>query len=96
MEYVLTEEASVFLKQTIQETLDHKDAYFHNARWIEQYILDGVISAMSDRVMSMSLKIENRELFQTIEKRDVQEAYQKMKPQPVTVTAPRKRIGFVA
>ena len=95
-EYVLTEEASVFLKQTIQETLDHKDAYFHNARWIEQYILDGVISAMSDRVMSMSLKIENRELFQTIEKRDVQEAYQKMKPQPVTVTAPRKRIGFVA
>ena len=94
-EYVLTTEAEVRLKEIIVETLFAKDAFFHNARWVEQYIMDGVISAMSDRLMS-SLHLQSRELLQTIEVQDIETAYQKMKPKPVTVAAPRKRIGFVA
>ena len=95
-EYVLTPAAEHRLKETIEETLLNKDAFFHNARWVEQYILDGVVSAMSDRLMSLSFHLYSRELLQTIEVQDIETAYQKMKPQSVAITAPRKRIGFVA
>lgn len=95
-EYVLTDAARKHLLETIREVVAHKDAFFHNARWIEQYVEDGIINAMSDRIAYMDLSVASKEVFQTIEVADVQVAYQKMKPQPVTVTAPRRRIGFVA
>lgn len=93
-EYVLTPEADALLRETVCEAVAHKDEYFHNARWVEQYVWDGVVSAMSDRVMSMTLKVENKTLFQTIEAEDVRVAYRKMCPQ--TAAAAIRRIGFVA
>lgn len=95
-DYVLSPEADDLLRSTIQDAVVHKDEFFHNARWVEQYVLDGVISAMSDRVMSLPFRAENRELYQTIEAQDVREAYLKMRPQSVPVMTSRKRIGFVA
>ena len=95
-EYVLTPEAELRLRETIKETLLAKDAFFHNARWVEQYIMDGVVSAMSDRLMALPFHHQSRELLQTVEVQDIETAYQKMKPKPVAVAAPRKRIGFVA
>lgn len=94
-EYILTPAAEQRLKETIKETLLYKDAFFHNARWVEQYIMDGVVSAMSDRLMSLP-HLFSREYLQTIEVQDIEMAYQKMKPKPKVVAAPRKRIGFVA
>ena len=95
-EYVLTSESEAYLKETIAETVAQKDAFFHNARWVEQYIQDGIVSAMSDRVMSLQQREETREMFQTIELVDVQIAYRKMRPQLAEVQLPRRRIGFVA
>lgn len=95
-EYVLTPEAEIRLRETIEETVLSKDAFFHNARWVEQYIMDGVVSAMSDRLMSSPFHLQSRKLLQTVEVQDIETAYQKMKPKPVAVAAPRKRIGFVA
>ncbi|MBQ3191620.1 MAG: AAA family ATPase [Bacteroides sp] len=95
-EYVLTSESEAYLKETIAETVAQKDAFFHNARWVEQYIQDGIVSAMSDRVMSLQQREETREMFQTIELVDVQIAYRKMGPQLAEVQLPRRRIGFVA
>lgn len=95
-EYVLTAEAEALLKETIAETVAHKDVFFHNARWVEQYILEGVVPAMSDRVMSMLRQKETREMFQTIEASDVQTAFRKMRPQSAEIALPRRRIGFVA
>lgn len=95
-EYVLTSEAEMLLKDTIAETVAHKDAFFHNARWVEQYIHEGILPAMSDRVMAMPCRLETRELFQTIEAVDVQIAFQRIKPQKREVVIERKRIGFVA
>lgn len=95
-EYRLTPEAESRLMETIQETVKHKDAFFHNARWVEQYILDGVVSAMSDRLMDKPLCWESKELLQTIEVQDIEMAYQKMKPRLKVVSEQRKRIGFVA
>lgn len=95
-EYCLTPEAESRLIETIQETVKQKDAFFHNARWVEQYILDGVVSAMSDRLMDKPLCWERRDLLQTIEVQDIEVAYQKMKPRLKVVSEQRKRIGFVA
>ena len=95
-EYRLTLEAESRLIETIQETVNHKDAFFHNARWVEQYILDGVVSAMSDRLMESPLNWESREVFQTIEVEDIEKAYQRIKPLPSVAPVQRKRIGFVA
>ena len=95
-EYRLTPEAESRLMETIRETVKHKDAFFHNARWVEQYILDGVVSAMSDRLMDKPLYWESRDLLQTIEVQDIEVAYQKMKPGLKVVSEQRKRIGFVA
>lgn len=95
-EYVLTPEAEAYLKESIAETVAHKDAFFHNARWVEQYIQDGIVPAMSDRVMSLPRQTETREMFQTIEVSDVQIAFRKLRPQITEVLLPRRRIGFVA
>lgn len=95
-EYVLTPEADALLKVTIQETVLRKDSYFHNARWVEQYMMDGVVSAMSDRLMSLPFEWENKDLLRTIEVQDIEMAYQKMKLHSTKVEAPKRRIGFVA
>jgi CTP:phosphocholine cytidylyltransferase-like protein len=95
-EYVLTPEAEKRLKETIEEAVDRKDAYFHNARWVEQYIQEGILTAMSDRLMSQSMWMAEKRLFQTIEVEDVEKGYRLMQPETCIQPAVRKRIGFVA
>lgn len=95
-DYVMTSEADALLKETIEDAVAHKDDFFHNARWVEQYMLDGVVSAMSDRVMAMPAKAGSRDLYQTIEIQDIREAYRMMKPKSAAEMITRRRIGFVA
>ena len=95
-EYVLTPEAEQRLKATIEEAVDRKDAYFHNARWVEQYIQEGILTAMSDRLMSQSMWMAEKRLFQTIEVEDVEKGYRLMQPETCIQPAVRRRIGFVA
>lgn len=95
-EYVLTPEAEKRLKETIEETVDRKDAYFHNARWVEQYIQEGILIAMSDRLMSHSTRLMDKTLYQTIEKEDVENAYRLLTSKVTLQSSVRKRIGFVA
>lgn len=95
-EYVLTPEAEQRLKETIEEAVDRKDAYFHNARWVEQYIQEGILTAMSDRLMSQSMWMAEKGLFQTIEVEDVEKGYRLMQPETCIQPAVRRRIGFVA
>ena len=94
--YILTPEDDSVLKETIHETIMHKDDYFHNARWIEQYILDGVISSMANRLMSLPSLPNDKTMYQTIEVQDIKEAYQNMNSKSHTSITKRKRIGFVA
>lgn len=95
-QYEMTSDADLLLKETIKDTVAHKDESFHNARWVEQYVMDGIISAMSDRIIALQIVPENRQLFQTVERQDVEVAYEKMKSQFITHISQRKRIGFVA
>lgn len=95
-EYILTPEAEIRLKETIKETINHKDAYFHNARWVEQFIQEGILTAMSERLMKQSVWIEDKKLYQTITKEDVEKAYLLMQPKTTAQSMVKRKIGFVA
>ena len=94
-EFILTSDADKRLKETIQATVSTKDACFHNARWIEQYIHDGILTAMSERLMTQPMMREDKKLFQLILLEDVEKAYAKMRPKIEKQLLVRK-IGFVA
>lgn len=90
--YELTEEASKVLSETIRETVIHRTQTFGNARWIDQYIHNGIIPALADRLMT-SPHVYDRKVYQRIEAGDVRKAYEKFDPR-VMALRPHKSIGF--
>ena len=40
------------MRNAIDQALKAKDQHFGNARWIEQFVRNGIIPAMADRVIS--------------------------------------------
>ena len=54
-EYILTPQADKRLEETIAEVVANKDVFFHNARWVEQYIENGILTAMSKRLADLSM-----------------------------------------
>ena len=95
-DYILTPAADERLKEVIRDAVQHKDAFFHNARWVEQLVWDGVVSALSNRLMETPLELEKREVLQRIEVQDIEMGYRKMKPKTAVEGISRRRIGFVA
>lgn len=75
-DYVLSEEAAKMLRSTIEESVKHKDENFSNARWITQYVTNGIIPAMGQRVLAGGVRL-TREVCQTVEVADVKRAYEK-------------------
>ena len=51
-DYTLTPEAAKEMRSAIDQALKTKDQHFGNARWIEQFVRNGIIPAMADRVIS--------------------------------------------
>ena len=49
-DYILNDEAQVILHQKICDTLSQRTKNFGNARWVEQFIRNGIIPAMANRV----------------------------------------------
>lgn len=98
-EYCLTPDAERLFRETICDALLHKDAFFHNARWIEQYVQEGILSAMAERVMNLppdtSLS-DVKSLYINIEEEDIRVAYQNFKPNTLPLRTSPRRIGFVA
>ena len=93
--YVMTPDAERRLDEMVGEVVVNKDAFFHNARWMEQCFQEGVVSALADRVMSLTDLTENRSLFTTIEAQDIEKGFQIMKPQAGKPAGERRRIGFI-
>ena len=76
--YILSEDANVALRKCIIDETKSKDAYFSNARWIEQIIKNGIIPTMANRIVEMKLMDANdKDLFQIIHVNDVEMAYKK-------------------
>ena len=93
-DYELTDEARTFLHKTIVEAVDNKGWSFSNARWIEQYVNNGIIPAQSDRLMQCG-SMKTRDDYRSICVEDVRVAYAQHKPLQ-EVKKVYREIGFTA
>ena len=108
-DYTLSPEASKEMRSAIDQALKAKDQHFGNARWIEQFVRNGIIPAMADRVISamnagdasamnaegdlFALSVD----FQRIEASDVTKAFERFRPQTVQLKPHHKVVsGFSA
>ena len=94
-DYVLSLSARKRLIAHIDETLANKDEHFSNGRWINQYVLKGILVAMAERVM-LSPENEEVDFYRTIEEEDVIKGYKEYRPALPKGTSLRRPIGFVA
>jgi AAA+ superfamily predicted ATPase len=91
-EYILTDEAEAELKDCISQVLQQKQANFGNARWIEQFVKNGIIPAMADRIFTTGC-----DDFQRIEISDIRNAFEQFKPKATELKPTRHRVkGFSA
>ena len=88
--YILSDEAAAVLKETIAMTLSQRTSNFGNARWMEQYIRNGIIPAMADR-----LAATGSDDYRHVEASDIRKAYEKFNPKAVELK-PRRKVGFSA
>ncbi len=73
MEFRLSEEARKALDYTIRQAVAGKDRFFSNARWMCRFVDEGLLSALSDRLMS-GQDLPTRTALQTVEACDVKKA----------------------
>ena len=78
-DYELTAEARTLLYKTIEETVLNKDWDFCNARWVGQYVDNGIIPAQCERLMQCSAP-KSRDDYRTVKAEDVSAAYVLQKP----------------
>ena len=91
-DYLLTSEAAQELQKTITQPIAQKPANFGNARWVEQFVRNGIIPAMADRIFSSGSND-----FQHIEVTDIVKAYQKFNPKVIELKPARHIVsGFSA
>ncbi len=99
-DYILTDEADAELRKDIEQTLKTKLPEFGNARWIEQFVHNGIIPAMANRVISaMDVDLASAPVadFQRIEVSDVTKAFERLKPQAASLKPHHKVVsGFSA
>ncbi|MBR4729479.1 MAG: AAA family ATPase [Prevotella sp.] len=88
--YLLTDEALAVLKDSIAQTYKSRTTNFGNARWVEQFVRNGIIPAMADRLAATP-----SDDYQHIEASDVRRAYEKFNPK-ATELKPRRKVGFSA
>ena len=87
-DYIITDDAKVILQQKICDTLAQRTKNFGNARWVEQFIRNGIIPAMANRVTLDPIKD-----YQHILASDVEEGYKKFNPRMIELK-PRRQVGF--
>ena len=99
-EFILTDEADLSLEVAIEETLEKKQANFGNARWIEQFVHNGIIPALANRVIS-AVNVDAASTpvadFQRIEASDVMSAFERFRPHKTALKPHHKVVsGFSA
>ena len=87
-DYILSDEAQELLHQRICDTLSQRTKNFGNARWVEQFIRNGIIPAMANRVTLNAIKD-----YQHILPSDIEEGYMKFNPRMIELK-PRRQVGF--
>lgn len=87
-EYVFTDDAKTLLRECICDTISRRNRNFNNARWVEQFVRNGIIPAIADRIMASGIKD-----FQHILPEDVENGYKKFNPRMIELK-PRRQVGF--
>ena len=91
-EYILTDEADAEMEASISITLGQKTSNFGNARWIEQFVRNGIIPAMADRIYATGC-----DDLQHVEAIDIRKAFENFKPKPIELKPTRHVVaGFSA
>jgi hypothetical protein len=93
-QYILTTAAEALLEKSIREAVSHKDRTFGNARWVGQYVRNGIIPAMADRLTSM-VHAFTPEVYQTIEAADIETAHERFNAGTLQLSQ-RSVVGFRA
>ena len=89
-DYRLSSEAEAQLRESIAKAYAQRDANFSNARWVEQFVGNGIIPAMASRIAQTG-----SDDYQTIEVADIRQAYDKFNPKVIALK-PRHKVGFSA
>jgi len=87
-DYILDNEAQNILHHRISDMLSQRTKNFGNARWVEQFIRNGIIPAMANRVTHDAVKD-----YQHILTSDIEEGYKKFNPRMIELK-PRRQVGF--
>ena len=91
-EYNLSDEADAEMQKAIGLTLGQKMPNFGNARWIDQFVHNGVIPAMADRIFSTRCTD-----YQRIEASDITKAFERYNPKAIGLKSRRHVVtGFTA
>lgn len=89
--YLLSSDARAVLQEKITDMLSQRTKNFGNARWVEQFIRNGIIPAMADRIMHAS----SCQDYQQVLPSDVEAGYRQFNPRMVELR-PRRQVGFNA
>jgi hypothetical protein len=108
-DYILSPEAAKEMRSAIDQALKTKDQHFGNARWIEQFVRNGIIPAMADRVITAMNADDAPAVtaegdlfassvdFQRIEASDVTKAFERFRPKAAPLKPHHKVVsGFSA
>ena len=93
-DYVLSDEAEVLLRRAISEAKGENSKNFGNARWVEQFVHNGIIPALANRLATTPHAF-TREVYQRIEATDVKSAYELFNAKTIELK-PRRQVGFSA
>ena len=89
-DYRLSPEAEAQLRESIAKAYAQRDANFSNARWVEQFVGNGIIPAMAYRLTQTG-----SDDYQTIEVADIRQAFDRFNPKAIALK-PRQKVGFSA
>jgi hypothetical protein len=89
-QYLLDEATRAYFLSTIENAVANKGPLFSNARWVMQYVQNGILPAMAERVMAMKDVCASD--FQLILREDIEKSWPKFDPSKSK--GQKKRVGF--
>ena len=94
-DYILSAKAEAVLRQKICDTLSHRTKNFSNARWVEQFVRNGIVPAMADRIVRSPSSSTSCQDYQQVLPIDIEAGYRQFNPRMVELR-PIRQVGFNA
>lgn len=91
-DFQLSPEAEQRFCAIVKEVVKAKDRNFSNARWVEQFIRNGIYPAMAQRIVCQH-QLMDREFYRTVELNDIETAYLNEKDKD-NIMPKRSPIGY--